>query len=602
MNDLAPLYEQGATGMKKTEQTTTEIRQNLIAQLDWQVAERDDERVAKLLYAGEKADGVHSLDAAGLLDEFFGFLEESQVMSFWKTYEISAIQRIFLPTSYFLLLYGRRVRFGINSINALPILLFSNVSVMILSGFNARLVKEGMTKRGGSQRSNERPYVLMDSQTLAETICKSSLQELAKLCNGTIDCLAANGIFMAEMMVAMDGTRIVTTEHFSGWGCQQVTEWQTDRKGLKVEVVKLVYGWRLIAMIDLTTLIPVAIKLVQIQASESPYLLELVKQAQANLSPHSRIVTLVADRTYIDGADLYQLDQLNMRFVVIAKKTMAAYGTALCKSVESETYDDRTETVLRGQGRDHAQKTLLTRLQMVTDIRTWASYRPPPVAGEQLRLADRPALNAVIVRIGHSQALDNPRIFLTNQAVDNPWLIFDLYDDRSWIANGLFRNSKQFWHLARWFPKRNTAGVQTHLTFVMLITAVATAFRLWTKANSLDNANLDFPQRNLAFQTVPRSTGRVDPDPEPQLSSTHLAVSDPDHDEPLYSHHRLLGIGPARWRRQRLNRDKLIVFFGHTYGIFDLPVFLTLTGIPFQLPPGYGPPEDLLAHYRIQIE
>ena len=76
MNDLAPLYEQGATGMKKTEQTTTEIRQNLIAQLDWQVAERDDERVAKLLYAGEKADGVHTLDAAGLLDEFFAFLED----------------------------------------------------------------------------------------------------------------------------------------------------------------------------------------------------------------------------------------------------------------------------------------------------------------------------------------------------------------------------------------------------------------------------------------------------------------------------------------------------------------------------------------------
>ena len=403
-------------------------------------------------------------------------------MSFWQRYEINALQRVFLPTIYFLLLYGSRVLFGINSMNALPALLFSNIAVMSLIGFNARVIKAGMTKRGESQRTNARPYVLMDPQTLAETICKSSLAELEKLFNGTIHCLAKYGIFMAEMMVAMDGTRIVTTAHFSGCGCQKVTEWKTDRKGLKVEIIKLVYGWRLIALIDLTTLIPVAIKLVQIQASESPSMLALVKQAQANLVPYSRIVTLVADRAYIDGDGLYQLDQMNIRFVIIAKKNMAAYGTALCKAVEADTDYERTQTVLRGQGRDQAQETLLTRLQTVTGIRTWESYRPPAVEGQQLRFADRPALNAVLVRIWDNQVLDNPRILLTNQPVDNPWLIFDLYAGalwaRSWIENGLFRNSKQFWQLARWFPQRNEAGVQTHLTFVMLITAVATAFRL----------------------------------------------------------------------------------------------------------------------------
>lgn len=590
--------------MKKQEQTATEIRQTLLEQLDWQVAERDDERVAQLLYAGEAADGVHTLDEAGLLDEFFAFLEESQVLSFWKTYEIGAIQRVFLPTIYFLLLYGSRVLFGINSINALPVLLFSNVAVMTLIGFNARLVKEGMSKRGQRQRTDVRPYVLMDPQTLAETICKSSLSELEKLFNGTIRCLAQYGIFMAEMMVAMDGTGIETTAHFSGCGCQKVTEWKTDRKGLRVEVVSLVYGWRLIALIDLTTLIPVAIKIVQIQASESPYLIELVKQAQANLAPYSRIVTLVADRAYIDGDGLYQLDQMHIRFVVIAKKNMAAYGTALCKAVEADTYYERTQTVRRGQGRDQTQETRLTRLQLVTDIRTWDSYRPPPVEGKQLRFADRPALNAVIVRIWDNKALDTPRILLTNQAVDNPWLLFDLYDDRSWIENGLFRNSKQFWHLARWFPQRNQAGVQTHLTFVMLITALATAFRLWTKANSAENASLDLPEPLFSFQTVQRTTGLITPDPSPLPSATHLAVSASADDPPPYSHHLLLGIGPLRWQQElkRNNRDKLIVFFGNTYGIFDLPVFLTLTGIPCQLPPHYGSHDDILARYAIQIE
>ena len=587
-----------------TKQTTTEIRQNIIEQLDWQAAERDDKRGAALLYSGEKADPLHRAYVSRLLDEFFAFLAESQVMSFWQTYEINAMQRVFLPTLYFLLLYGSRVLFGINSMNALPVLLFSNVAVMSLIGFNARVVKEGMTKRGESQRTNARLYALMDPQTLAETMCKSSLQELEKLFNGTLRCLAKYGIFMAEMMVAMDGTRIVTNENFSGCGCQQVTEWKTDRKGLKVEIVKLVYGWRLLALIDLTTLMPVAFKIVQIQASESPYMLALVKQAQANLAPYSRIVTLVADRAYIDGDGLYQPDQLKIGFVVIAKKNMAAYGTALCKAVEADTYYERTATVLRGQGRNQTPETLLSRLQMVTDIRTWESYRPPPVEGEQLRFADRPALNAVLVRIWNKQVLDNPRILLTNQAVDNPWLIFDLYDDRSWIENGLFRNSKQFWHLARWFPQRNAAGVQTHLTFVLLITTVATAFRLWTKANALDTANQDLPQRTVAFQTVQRSTGLIAPDPAPQPPSTHLTGAHTDAAAPLYSHQLLLGIGPSRWRQElkHLKRDKLIVFFGNTYGIFDLPVFLILTGIPFHLPPGYATPAEILARFDIHIE
>lgn len=55
------------------QQTATEIRENLMAQLDWQAARRDDEGVAQRLYAGEKADGVHTLDEAGLLDEFLRF-------------------------------------------------------------------------------------------------------------------------------------------------------------------------------------------------------------------------------------------------------------------------------------------------------------------------------------------------------------------------------------------------------------------------------------------------------------------------------------------------------------------------------------------------
>jgi len=51
---------------------------------------------------------------------------------------------VFLSAIHFVLLYGTRILLGINSTNALPALLFSDVAVMTLIGFNAYLVERGV--------------------------------------------------------------------------------------------------------------------------------------------------------------------------------------------------------------------------------------------------------------------------------------------------------------------------------------------------------------------------------------------------------------------------------------------------------------------------
>ena len=174
------------------------------------------------------------------------------------------------------------------------------------------------------------------------------------------------------------------------------------------------------------------------------------------------------------------------RFVVIAKHKMAVYITALAKSVESPSCYERIETVAHGQGRNQEHETLLTRVEIATDIRTWESYRPPPQPGQASapRSSVLPSMRSWCVCGATKSRKDGPRIYLTNGPVDDPWSIVDLYDDRSWIENGLFRNSKQFFTLTRWFPKRSAAGVRSHLTFVMLMMATATAYRLWDKAQA----------------------------------------------------------------------------------------------------------------------
>jgi len=241
------------------------------------------------------------------------------------------------------------------------------------------------------------------------------------------------------------------------------------------------------------TLIPLAIRIVQIQDHEAPYLVDLVKQAQTNLAPHSRIVRLVVDRAYVDGTSLYELATLgtpalrlrfcagaSVIFVVIAKTNMVAREVALAEQDGSPIYE-RLEQRRHGQGRDQTTEPLVSQVRVVRGIRNWAAYRPPVVPVHRLSWEQRPTLNAVVVSLWRNQAPDpgdGPRVYLTNGPVDDPWLTVDAYDDRSWIENGLFRNSKQFWTLTRWFPKRTAAGVRSHLTFVVLLLAVATAYRL----------------------------------------------------------------------------------------------------------------------------
>jgi hypothetical protein len=601
--------------MGYTPQTKEEIGDNVAEALDWRFAERNDEAVAQALQAGEGIEAVYTADEAELLSGFFDFLGSSGVMAHWQTFTIAGVQRVFQPAIYFVLLYSTRVLLGIGSSNALPELLFSNLAVMSLIGFTAWQVRHGLSSRGEWRRGEGSPYFLMGPQTLAETISKASALELEKLFNGTIHCLAAFGVFMAEVMVVVDGTPVVTTPRYEGRGCQSVQKRGRTRRGVAVTIVELVFGFRLIALMDLMTLIPLAIKIVKIEAHEAPYLVGLVKQAQANLAPYSRISWLVVDRAYVDGKSLYELDQMDIYFVVIAKSNMLARQTALHLKGQV-TYHDRLETRRYGYGHAQGQEKLLTRLYAVTHIRDWAAYRPPVEAGKRLRREARPTLNALVVELWRNQppTPTGPRVYLTNAPLDHPWTLIDRYDDRSWVENGLFRNAKQFWHLTRWFPKKSLAAVRSHLTFVMMINALTTAYRLWQQAlagapHQVSDLQIDA----VSYRLIDPQTGEVidlptPVDPHPTHLASTLPLPTPDdpqapnsHPPPdLLAHSLLAGQGILRWQRQvhQHCRDKVIVFIGPLYGIFTLYDFLVLLGVTFRHPPPHlDPPDAVLRRY-----
>ena len=101
-------------------------------------------------------------------------------------------------------------------------------------------------------------------------------------------------------------------------------------------------------------------------------------------------------------------------------------------------------------------------------------------------------------------------------------------------------------------------------------------------------------------------TGEVRVTPEPKRTRrTHLAsrmeelyTPPAQPTVPVWSHEQLEGEGPLRWRRRlrRENRDYVIVFVGHQYGIFHASELLVLSGVPVrELPPHLGSRDDICA-------
>src|SRR5947209_699370 len=156
---------------KRTEQPSEE--ENVVQErLNWQVAERDDRKVAQGLYAGETIEEMHDLSDAGLLDEFFVFLKDLGMLEAFEQVSLTGVKRTLVPTVQFLLLYFLKVLLGGESMNELPRVLLSDLALMELVGFNAHQCETGLTKRGDASRITKKKQRPITAQCLADNICK----------------------------------------------------------------------------------------------------------------------------------------------------------------------------------------------------------------------------------------------------------------------------------------------------------------------------------------------------------------------------------------------------------------------------------------------
>ena len=535
-------------------QTPDEITQNLAERLCWEIARRDDSRVARRLYRKQLVDGVYRLDEGALLDDFFHFLQAIGVMSLLEEAHAAAVQREMVPFVQYVLLYGLKTLFGIESINALPHLLFSDEAVMQLVGFNAQQVRQGICQRGATKRQGERLPGPICPDTLAKNIVKWNLRDLELVFNGVIRALAKAGVFGAKVTGIADGTDLETTERYTGCGQVSRTVRLEDTRGQAHAIEVTVYGWKVFVLIDAATKIPLAVKVGQIQEHEALWARALVTQARMNLVGDARLHKVVFDKGFVDGTTLWWLDQQGLHFVVPAKTNMAVTADARAHAAAGEdlTVGRRVHTVRHGQGRTAWAERLGTEVVGITGLTTYDQYGSPEHGRQQHRRDFRPhPINAVVVRQwrGKDYGPGGKTVFLTNASVAKPLQPFDDYDDRSLIENCCIKEAKQQWALGH-PPQKTDRAVRVHVMFTLLMFALATAYRL---------------------QCEREATGG----------------------EP---------VGWQRWRRQLLEqtRDQVIVFAQGCYGIFHLAEYSLLLGVKLKdVPPEIGSRQQVLAKYRL---
>src|SRR2546421_8787969 len=346
----------------------------VMERLSWQLAWRDDERVAQALYAGEEIEEMHELSEAGLLDEFFVFLEEIGLMGVVEQMALPGVQRVLVPTVQFVLLYFLKVLYGAESMNALPRVLFSNVALMELVGFNARQVADGLTHRGDAQRTTRKKQGPLSPQSLADNISKLSQEQMEGLFNQMVRCVVGLGLLDGERIAALDGSKLPTPPTYEGCGKLKQTR-KVKVKGQKERAIEefYVYGWKVLVLIDVHTRLPLAMKVVQIQEYEGRWLVPLLEQAQRNLGTRGRIRTIVIDRGYLDGADLWQVHKLGGRFVGGGKThmTVTQDAQALAKGERAQV---RERVVRHGHGKTATQERLCTELGGIGGLTTYDSY------------------------------------------------------------------------------------------------------------------------------------------------------------------------------------------------------------------------------------
>jgi len=379
--------------------------------------------------------------------------------------------------------------------------------------------------------------------TLANQIVKITPRRLENFFNRCIERLAEARVFPKYIHAAGDTTLYETTDQFEGCGSvvrKRKVKARGYRKPGELKEVKVrLYGWKVWAIYELQTGIPLAIKIDTIEKPDNLHILAVLEQAKENVKQTSVIRSLVVDRAFLDGKSLYAIDQQGIEFVIPLKSNMGATqdARALVLAREDSTCVEKTRevTVIHGYGKKKFDEKVVTTLVGIPGLMSCDWFNPEGSEANTTKKDYEPIpLNAVVVKTWNNETppVDKQVVFVTNREVKDPFVAFDRYDDRSLIENNLFRETKQDWYLED-PPKKTREGVFVQVYVVMAMKALTKAFLMWQE----EQARLHELGKETSWEMYRR-------------------------------------------KLKMLNRNKLIVFVGSYFGIFLSHEVIMLVNVP----------------------
>lgn len=547
----------------------------------WGLAGRDDSLLARAIAEGEAVDAVYTLEEEAALDDVLRYAElRGFVPLFERLAGRMRVERVNVPPMQYVWLYFVKILLGIPGVAKMSPLLLRDESLMRRLGFNAHEMANGTTRRGDSRRgaATEREGPV-SSEAVAENIVKFSVLALADFFNGVIRQAVPLVIADDELDVVIDCSLYETTDKYEGAGRTRREEQVKTTAGQRVKVATTIFGWKIGVVYHPPTGLPLALCVTKINTDDRAHFWTVLDDARKNVGD-KRLRSVTMDRGFLDGEDLWRLDQQGIEFVIPVKKDMRVYADAValadryCDDPQSPevTRSNWEEIRTEGYGKKARQKTVETEVVGVPGLLTMETYGPPGHAERQNRNDFKPnPINAVVVRTWRGRVFKRPTVFITNDSVQEPRKPFDQYDERSRIENGVFREGKQDWSLER-PPKKSEAGVMAHAYLTLAAIALTRCYRLEIKT-SQQAGERKATQQQRAVQSQEASI------PPPQLK---------------------LGMERYRLDLKVQNRNKVILFLGDTYGILHVQEMAMLSGVNLrERSPGVGSREETLRKYGL---
>jgi len=468
-----------------------QLHETLCNRLFWHTAERDDAKVADHLYHRREMDVVYAMDEATLFDSFFNYLQEIKVFPHLEQLDPQKQRRKNVPFFQIVLVFLMKVIGSIKTIDEISDLLLTDELLMAMCGFNAHQVKNGSCDRGTNLRKTPMPEIRgsLCVDTVANHIVTITPRRIENFFNSCIEQLAKQGVFPKKIHAACDCTVYETTSKFKGCGSVthkvKVKARGYRKSGELKEVPVTLYGWKVWAIYEIKTGIPLAIKIDTIEKPDNRHVLAVLEQAKKNVKPFSTIDSLVFDRGFLDGKVLYDIDLQGIEFVIPLKRNMGAAKDARQLALDCVDLPPVTREikVVHGYGKKKYTEKVLTELVGVPDLLTCDWFNPEGSKANTAKKDYEPIpLNAVVVKKWDNKTppLEKQVVFVTNIDVKDPFVTFDRYDDRSLMENKLFREVKQNWHFEH-PAKKTKEGVYIQTCMTMGMKALTTAFLRWQK-------------------------------------------------------------------------------------------------------------------------